>query len=121
MRRTLLLLLTLAAFTALALAENKPGETLDIVRGREGGNAVLFVTSAGESVLIDSGNIGSGAVRDAGRIADAARHAGRQQIDNLIFTVYHGITSAGSPMPRHSDPGVLRSWHTHPAGPRRRN
>ena len=90
MRRTLLLLIILFAITAFAAAENKPG-TLDIyVVDVEGGNAVLFVTPAGESVLIDTGNIGNGAVRDAGRIADAAKDAGLKQIDHLIFTHYHG-------------------------------
>src|SRR5262249_59914112 len=47
--------------------------TLDIyVTDVEGGNATLFVTPAGESVLIDTGNL-VGAQRDAGRIMDAAR------------------------------------------------
>ncbi len=91
MRRTFLLLTMLVVFTAFALAENKTRKALDIyVVDVEGGNAVLFVTPAGESVLIDTGNIGNGAVRDAGRIADAAKDAGLKQIDHLIFTHYHG-------------------------------
>jgi L-ascorbate metabolism protein UlaG (beta-lactamase superfamily) len=56
----------------------------------EGGNAVLFVTPSGESVLIDSGNTGAGAVRDAERIVAAAKDAGVTKIDHLITTHYHG-------------------------------
>jgi hypothetical protein len=50
----------------------------------EGGNAVLFVAPSGESVLIDSGNGGAGAARDADRIAAAAKSAGVTRIDHLI-------------------------------------
>ena len=65
--------------------------TLDIyVIDVEGGNAVLFVTPSGESVLIDSGNTGMGAVRDAERIVAAAKDAGLTKIDHLITTHYHG-------------------------------
>ena len=91
MRKSLLFLMISAVFTVLAVAENKTGKSLDIyVIDVEGGNSVLFVTPAGESVLIDTGNTGSGAVRDAGRIADAARDAGLKQIDHLVITHYHG-------------------------------
>jgi L-ascorbate metabolism protein UlaG (beta-lactamase superfamily) len=79
---------TLAAGVAAA---QTPRTTLDIyVVDVEGGNAVLFVTPAGESVLIDSGNGGAGAARDAGRIADAAKDAGVTRIDHLVTTHYHG-------------------------------
>jgi beta-lactamase superfamily II metal-dependent hydrolase len=91
MGRTTLLLLILAVFTAVATAQNKTAKTLDIyVIDVEGGNAVLFVTPMGESVLIDTGNTGTGAARDAGRIADAAKDAGLKRIDHLIITHYHG-------------------------------
>src|SRR5215469_12722600 len=43
-----------------------------------------------ESVLVDTGNGGDGAARDAGRIMAAVRDAGVQQIDHLIITHYHG-------------------------------
>ena len=56
----------------------------------EGGNATLFVGPTGESVLIDTGNGGANAARDAGRIVDAARDAGLTQIDHLITTHWHG-------------------------------
>src|SRR5713226_3335043 len=65
--------------------------TLDIyVVDVEGGNGVLFVTPSGESLLIDTGNAGAGAVRDAGRIMAAAKDAGVTQIDHLIITHWHG-------------------------------
>src|SRR5689334_3522973 len=76
--------------TASVLAQ-APRRTLDIyVVDVEGGNAVLFVTPSGESVLIDSGNGGAGAVRDAERIAGAAKDAGVSRIDHHITTHYHG-------------------------------
>jgi beta-lactamase superfamily II metal-dependent hydrolase len=56
----------------------------------EGGNATLFVGPTGESVLIDTGNGGANAARDAGRIVDAVRDAGLTQIDHLITTHWHG-------------------------------
>jgi competence protein ComEC len=83
----------LAVISALMLsaasAAAQPRTTLDIyVTDVEGGNATLFVTPAGESVLIDTGNA-NGAVRDAGRIMDAVRDAHLTQIDHLILTHYH--------------------------------
>jgi competence protein ComEC len=65
--------------------------TLDIyVTDMEGGNATLFVTPAGQSVLIDTGNVGAAAVRDADRIMAAVKDAGLTQIDYLITTHWHG-------------------------------
>jgi competence protein ComEC len=65
--------------------------TLDIyVVDVEGGNAVLFVSPSNESVLIDSGNGGAAAARDAERIVAAAKDAGLTKIDHLITTHYHG-------------------------------
>ena len=77
---------------ASSQAQTRPARnTLDIyVVDVEGGNAVLFVTPAGESTLIDSGNGGAGAVRDAERILAAAKDAGLTKIDHLITTHYHG-------------------------------
>jgi beta-lactamase superfamily II metal-dependent hydrolase len=75
--------------TALLSAQAR--RTLDIyVVDVEGGNATLFVTPAGESVLIDAGNGGAAAARDAGRIFDAAKDAGLTQIDHHVTTHWHG-------------------------------
>src|SRR5947209_18745069 len=84
---------TLTAVSALLLSvaavSAQPRTTLDIyVTDVEGGNATLFVTPAGESVLIDTGNL-NGAAWDAGRIMDAVRDAHLTQIDHLILTHYH--------------------------------
>jgi competence protein ComEC len=75
--------------TALCLAQAK--KTLDIyVIDVEGGNATLLVSPTRESLLIDTGNAGAAAVRDATRIADAVKDAGLTQIDHLITTHWHG-------------------------------
>ena len=87
-----------AGLAALLLAAGAQGAaaqtrtTLDIyVVDVEGGNATLFVPPSGQSVLIDTGNVApEAAVRDAERIAAAAKDAGLTQIDHLITTHWHG-------------------------------
>src|SRR6516225_8356002 len=57
----------------------------------EGGNATLYVSPSGESVLMDTGNFApEAAARDAGRIMEAAKDAGLTRIDHLIITHWHG-------------------------------
>jgi beta-lactamase superfamily II metal-dependent hydrolase len=56
----------------------------------EGGNATLFVSPSGGSVLIDTGNGGVAAARDADRIMAAVNDAGLTQIDHLVTTHWHG-------------------------------
>ena len=87
----------MAFVSALALsvvfpaAQTRAVKTLDIyVVDVEGGNATLFVSPSGESVLIDTGNAGAAAVRDAERIMAAVKDAGLTRIDNLITTHWHG-------------------------------
>jgi competence protein ComEC len=88
--------LWLSAVAGLALlagpAAAQTRSTLDIyVVDVEGGNATLFVTPAGESLLIDTGNFGPEAsVRDAGRIMEAVKDARLTQIDHVIITHWHG-------------------------------
>src|SRR5688572_6987530 len=86
--RTSLALMTVLLPVAL-VAQTRT--TLDIyVIDVEGGNATLFVAPSGESLLIDTGNGGQAAARDAERIMAAAKDAGLAQIDHLITTHYHG-------------------------------
>jgi beta-lactamase superfamily II metal-dependent hydrolase len=88
MRTMLAAVLGFSLSPAFLFAQTR--NTLDIyVVDVEGGNATLFVTPSGESVLIDTGNA-NGAVRDAGRIMDAVRDAGLRQIDHVIITHWHG-------------------------------
>ena len=64
-----------------------PTKTLDIyVVDTEGGKATLFVTPAGQTVLVDSGNPGD---RDVNRIMDVLSGAGVTRLDYLISTHYH--------------------------------
>src|SRR3989475_10825303 len=89
MQKTVLLSMLLSLCATMAVAQTR--KTLDMyVVDVEGGNAVLFVTPSGESMLVDSGNGGAGAVRDAGRIVAAAKGAGVTAIDHLLTTHYHG-------------------------------
>src|SRR5215210_4332626 len=89
MRTTTLCLLTLALAAAVPSAQTR--KSLDIyVVDVEGGNATLFVSPSGESVLIDTGNGGAAAKRDADRITAAVQDAGLTQIDHLITTHWHG-------------------------------
>src|SRR5215208_2205871 len=91
MRRTIVCLFTLACFAVPALAQNRAAKLLEIyILDVEGGNATLFVTPSGETVLIDTGNGGAGAARDAVRIIEAAKDAGVTKLDHLITTHWHG-------------------------------
>jgi beta-lactamase superfamily II metal-dependent hydrolase len=75
----------------LATAQPRASQTLNVyVIDVEGGNATLFVSPSHESLLIDTGNAGAAAARDASRIMDAVKDAGLQQIDHLIVTHWHG-------------------------------
>src|SRR2546429_5855853 len=76
---------------APSFAQTRSSKTLDIyVIDVEGGNATLFVPPSGESVLIDTGNGGAAAARDADRIMAAVKDARVTQIDHLITTHWHG-------------------------------
>jgi beta-lactamase superfamily II metal-dependent hydrolase len=91
MRTPFVCLLAIVSLAAPALAQNRAAKPLEIyVLDVEGGNATLFVTPSGETVLIDTGNGGAQAARDAARIMEAAKDAGVTKIDHLIFTHWHG-------------------------------
>ncbi len=93
MKRAILVLFT------FALAATAPSVRLDAQASKdlriwmidvEGGGATLFVAPSGESLLIDTGNPGPAAARDAARIMEAVKDSGIKQIDHLITTHYHG-------------------------------
>jgi len=73
-----------AFITLLGIAQAQATKTLDIYFvDVEGGQATLFLSPSGESMLIDSGNPGD---RDASRIVAVARQAGLSQIDYMLIT-----------------------------------
>ena len=80
--------LVLLAVASALQAQTSKGLTIYVI-DVEGGNAQLYVTPSGESLLIDTGNAGAAAVRDAERILAAAKDAGLSRIDRLITTHFH--------------------------------
>ena len=91
MREPLIVVLFLAGAIISPAAQTRAGKTLEIyVVDVEGGNATLFVSPSGESLLMDTGNGGAAATRDADRIMAAVKDAGLSRIDHLITTHWHG-------------------------------
>ena len=62
----------------------------------EGGQATLFVTPAGQSLLIDTGWPGNDG-RDADRIVATAKKAGLSKIDYVLITHFHDDHVGGVP------------------------
>jgi competence protein ComEC len=95
MRRTVTVLLVLALSAAVPIAQAPAPKTLDIYYvDTEGGQATLFVSPSGQTVLVDTGNAGT---RDPDRIMEAVTTAGVKQIDYLVITHYHGDHIGGFP------------------------
>ena len=91
MRSAFVGVIVLGVLAASPSAQPRSRATLDIyVVDVEGGNATLFISPSGESLLMDTGNGGAAAARDADRIMAAIKDAGLSAIDHLITTHWHG-------------------------------
>jgi beta-lactamase superfamily II metal-dependent hydrolase len=91
LRTATLCFIAVGLSVAMPAGQGSAGKSLQIyVVDVEGGNATLFVAPSGQSVLIDTGNGGAAAGRDADRIVAAVKDAGLSQIDHLITTHWHG-------------------------------
>src|SRR5206468_10002057 len=95
-----------AIASAIVVAQLAAVRTLDIYFiDVEGGQSTLFVTPAGQSLLVDAGFPGDGTfaslpgdpskARDAQRILAAARDAGVTRIDYLLITHFHADHDGG--------------------------
>ena len=87
MRLWIVLLLSVASVGVAS--QRLPGNLEIYAVDVEGGKATLVVSPSGESLLIDTGNIGEGAERDAQRILAAVSDAGLERIDHLMTTHWH--------------------------------
>lgn len=92
--RFLLVVATIAAvWSSNAVVRSQAAKTLDIYFiDVEGGQATLFVSPSGESMLVDAGNPGD---RDADRIVAVARQAGLRQLDVMLTTHFDGDHHGG--------------------------
>jgi beta-lactamase superfamily II metal-dependent hydrolase len=79
-----------------AYAARKAGRLTVAFIDVEGGQATLFVTPTGESLLIDTGWPSNGS-RDADRIMRAAKESGINRIDFVLLTHYHVDHAGGVP------------------------
>jgi len=89
--------LFLIVFLAFLSAPLRAAGTLDVYFiDVEGGQATLFVTPSGKSMLVDTGWPGFNG-RDAERIVTVAKSAGVTRLDYVVITHYHGDHVGGVP------------------------
>jgi competence protein ComEC len=87
MRAATAFLVAIVLATSAPAAQSRAGKNLDIYFiDTEGGQATLFVSPSGESLMVDTGNPGA---RDLDRVMLALADAGVKQIDHLVLTHYH--------------------------------
>ena len=89
-------MIAVLAVGMFAFAQSKTDKLRIYFIDVEGGQSTLFVTPAGESLLVDTGwpeNNG----RDADRIVAAAKKAGLSKIDYVLITHYHADHAGGIP------------------------
>ena len=86
-RAILVFALALVVGVPHLIARQTPSKPLEIyVVDTEGGKADLWITPAGQTLLIDAGSPGA---RDADRILEVMAAAGVTKIDYLLLTHYH--------------------------------
>jgi competence protein ComEC len=97
---TLLVKLSLFALISAVAVSPMPaqvkGDLKIVFVDVEGGQATLFISPAGQSLLIDTGWPGNNG-RDADRIVAAAKHEGIAKIDYVLLTHYHDDHVGGVP------------------------
>jgi beta-lactamase superfamily II metal-dependent hydrolase len=96
MKRLAVLFSLLVVFSVSAFAKDAAKNLRIFFVDVEGGQATLFVTPQGRSLLIDTGWPGQNG-RDADRIVTAAKSAGLNRIDYVLLTHYHDDHTGGVP------------------------
>jgi competence protein ComEC len=87
--RSVLLLAFALATAPMHATQSRADKPLEIYFiDVEGGQATLFVTPAGQSMLIDTGFPGNGD-RDVTRVLETMKQAGVSRLDYLLVTHYH--------------------------------
>ena len=117
MRKTMFFLAAVALLLPILVAPTRAQvqgqKTLEIYFiDTEGGQATLFVSPSGESLLFDTGTADPKKAQ-ADRISAAIKDAGVQQLDHVIISHYHGdhvgnATELASRLP-------IRNWYDHGA------